>query len=185
MTILSRRTLFTGAAAAAAVLGSTAKPLPTQAAAPPAGKQNPGWYRYKVGSFEVTVVTDGMNSNPLPPTYVVNAGKDAVDAAITGAQLPADRATHRYTPIVVNTGSKLVIIDTGLGPGLYEKSKGAVGQFQTNLIAAGIDRNAVDAVIISHFHGDHINGLLGPDNKPYYPKCRVDGAGRRMGVLDG
>ena len=31
----------------------------SQAAAPPAGTQAPGWYRYKVGSIEVTVVTDG------------------------------------------------------------------------------------------------------------------------------
>src|SRR5437868_6091630 len=49
------------------------------------------------------------------------------------------------------------VASAGLGPNLYEQTKGAVGQFHTNLAAAGIDRNAVD--IISHFHGDHVNGL--------------------------
>ena len=80
---------------------------------------------------------------------------------------------HAYTPVVINTGSKLVAIDTGLGLGMFEQSKGAVGQYHANLQAAGIDRNAVDVVIISHFHGDHINGLVGPDNKPAFPNAEV------------
>ena len=76
-------------------------------------------------------------------------------------------------PIVVNTGSKLVVIDPGLGPNLYEQTKGAVGQFHTNLAAAGIDRNAVDVVIISHFHADHVNGLLTADSKPAFPNAEI------------
>jgi glyoxylase-like metal-dependent hydrolase (beta-lactamase superfamily II) len=58
-------------------------------------------------------------------------------------------------PVVVNTGSKLVAIDTGLGLGMFEQSKGAVGQYHGNLKAAGIDASQIDTVIISHFHGDH------------------------------
>jgi glyoxylase-like metal-dependent hydrolase (beta-lactamase superfamily II) len=87
--------------------------------------------------------------------------------------LEKDKLTAPYNPAVVNTGSKLVVIDTGLGPNLFEQSKGAVGQFHTNLAAAGIDRNAVDIVIISHFHPDHINGLLTADNKPAFPNAEI------------
>jgi hypothetical protein len=75
--------------------------------------------------------------------------------------------------VVVNTGSKLVAIDTGLGLGMYQQSKGAVGQYQTNLAAAGIDPKNVDTVIISHFHADHINGLLGADNKLAFPNAEL------------
>ena len=64
-------------------------------------------------------------------------------------------------------------IDTGLGLGMFDQSKGAVGQYHGNLQAAGIDRNAVDVVIISHFHGDHINGLIGPENKPAFPNAEI------------
>jgi len=64
------------------------------------------------------------------------------------------------------------VIDTGTGEAAFERSKGLTGQFQTNLKAAGIDRNAVDMVIISHFHGDHINGLITPDKKLAYPTPR-------------
>jgi glyoxylase-like metal-dependent hydrolase (beta-lactamase superfamily II) len=87
--------------------------------------------------------------------------------------LAMDQITVPYTPIVINTGTKLVVIDTGLGPALYEQSKGAIGQFHSNLAAAGIDRGAVDAVILSHFHGDHINGLITADNKPAFSNAEI------------
>ncbi|MBI4275512.1 MAG: MBL fold metallo-hydrolase [Rhizobiales bacterium] len=174
MNALTRRHVLAGAAAAGAATALT--PLlntPIRAAAPTAGKQVSGWYRYKVGSFEITVVTDGANVNPLADTYVANAPKDKVNDAIAASYLPKDKASQSYTPIVVNTGTKLVAIDTGLGLGLYAQSKGAVGQYHANLAAAGIDRNAIDTVIISHFHGDHINGLLDADNKLAFSKAEV------------
>jgi glyoxylase-like metal-dependent hydrolase (beta-lactamase superfamily II) len=168
---LSRRSLLTGTAAVTAA--ATAPSLSVHAAAPPVGKQAPGFYRYKVGEFEVTVVTDGANSGPLADAYVANAQKAEVNAALAADFMPPERVTGTYTPIVINTGSKLVAIDTGLGLGMYEQSKGAVGQYHSNLQASGIDRNAVDVVIISHFHGDHINGLVGPENKPAFPNAEV------------
>jgi len=137
------------------------------------GKQAPGYYRYKVGSYEVTVVTDGVNRSPLGENYVRNAPKEAVNRALASAHMETDKVTSPVTPIVVNTGTKLVVIDTGFGPRLYKQSKGAVGQFHSNLDAAGFDRNAVDAVIISHFHFDHISGLLTSDEKPAFPNAEV------------
>jgi glyoxylase-like metal-dependent hydrolase (beta-lactamase superfamily II) len=143
------------------------------AAVPQAAKQAPGFYRYKVGTTEITVVTDGAFGNPLTDTFVRNVKPAEVNHALEAMFLPKDKVTVPYTPIVVNTGSKLVVIDTGLGPELYAKQNGIVGQFHTNLAAAGFDRNAVDAVIISHFHGDHINGLVTADNKPAFPNAEV------------
>ena len=140
---------------------------------PQSDKQAPGFYRYKVGTTEITVVTDGAFPNPLTDTFVRNVKPAEVNQALEAMFLPKDKVTVPYTPIVVNTGSKLVVIDTGLGPALYEKQKGIVGQFHRNLAAAGIDRAAVDAVIISHFHGDHINGLITADNKPAFPNAEV------------
>ena len=171
---ITRRNLFAGAAVVGAGLTASKSIVsPARAAAPPAGKQNAGWYRYKVGDFEVTVVTDGTGTNPLSDAYIANAPKADVNAALAANFLPQDKLSHSYTPVVINTGSKLVAIDTGLGLGMFEQSKGAVGQYHSNLQAAGIDRNAVDVVIISHFHGDHINGLVGPENKPAFPNAEV------------
>src|SRR6478735_8975885 len=125
---ITRRNLFAGAAVVGAGLtASKSIVLPAMAAAPAAGKQNAGWYRYKVGDFEITVVTDGGGTNPLSDAYVANSPKDAVSKDLEAQFLPKDKITHTYTPIVVNTGSKLVAIDTGLGPAIYVQTKGALG----------------------------------------------------------
>ena len=88
-----------------------------------------------------------------------------------------------YCPCAVNTGSRLVVIDTGTGEANFKNSKGAAGQFHANLKAAGIDRNQVDVVIISHFHGDHINGLLDARQQAGVPECRDHGAGAGVEIL--
>src|SRR5712691_4761973 len=171
MTVLTRRTLLTGAVAAA--VAPLAKSLPARAAAAAAGTQVPGWYRYKVGSFEVTVVTDGVNRFKLPDDFVANAKKEEVNAALAAAHMEQDVFVGPYNPIVVNTGQKLVVIDTGTGEAAFNASKGASGQFLTNLAAAGIDAKSIDAVIISHYHGDHVNGLLRADNSLAFPNAEI------------
>ena len=171
MTQLTRRALLgsTAAGAAALSLGTSA----AHASAPPVGKQNAGFYRYKVGDIEVTVVTDGSNTFKFADGHLTNKTRDDMNRALEAAYLPKDQLTTPYNPIVVNTAGKLVVIDTGTGEAAYERSKGVTGQVQTNLKAAGIDRNAVDTVIISHFHGDHINGLITADKKLAYPNAEV------------
>jgi glyoxylase-like metal-dependent hydrolase (beta-lactamase superfamily II) len=174
MTELTRRNLLAGTVAttaAAAVPLATSSPV--RAAAPLAGKQAPGWYRYKVGSFEITVVTDGTNRFKFENDHVTNKKREDVNAALAAAYYEKDMMTTPYNPVVVNTGAKLVVIDTGTSEANFERSKGAAGQFQRNLAAAGIDRNAVDTVIISHYHGDHINGLLKPDKSLAFPNAEI------------
>lgn len=174
MAKITRRQMLVGTAAAAV---ATAVPFaassPVDAVAPFAGRQAPGFYRYKVGSIEVTVVTDGINRRPLPDGFVLNATKDEVNAALAAAFMEKNVFVGPYNPIVVNTGAKLAVIDTGTGEAAYRARKGANGQFLTNLAAAGIDANTVDTVIISHYHGDHINGLLKMDNSLAFPNAEI------------
>jgi glyoxylase-like metal-dependent hydrolase (beta-lactamase superfamily II) len=175
MTALTRRTVLSGAVAASAATLTLALSSPAQAAAPLSGQQAAGWYRYKVGDIEVTVATDGVNRFKFPDGFVSNQGREQVNAALSAAYLqPApDMIAIPYCPCAVNTGSRLVVIDTGTGEANFKNSKGAAGQFHGNLKAAGIDRNQVDVVIISHIHGDHINGLLTPDGKPAFPNAEI------------
>jgi glyoxylase-like metal-dependent hydrolase (beta-lactamase superfamily II) len=168
---LTRRAALAGAGASA--LMPLVKTAPASAAAPIAERQNASFYRYNVGTHQVTVVCDGVSTVNLPDTYVANATKDQVGKILAESQLPADKVTHTFSPIVVNTGSKLVVIDTGLGPDQFAQSKGRTGQFHANLTAANLDRNAVDTVVISHFHGDHINGLLAAENKAAFPNAEI------------
>lgn len=121
----------------------------------------------------MTVVTDGINRLPLPDGFVLNATKDEVNAALAAAFMEKNVFVGPYNPIVVNTGAKLAVIDTGTGEAAYRARKGANGQFLTNLATAGIDANTVDTVIISHYHGDHINGLLKMDNSLAFPNAEI------------
>ena len=175
MTELTRRSVLAGTAAAG---GATAFGLPPQtarAAAPLSGQQVPGFYRYKVGSFEVTVVTDGVNRFKFPDSFVAGKSRDEINAGLASVyQQPAkDMASAPLNPCVVNTGAKLVVIDTGTGEGTFAKSNGAAGQFHRNLKAAGIAHSQVDTVIISHFHPDHINGLLTLEGQPAFPGAEI------------
>jgi glyoxylase-like metal-dependent hydrolase (beta-lactamase superfamily II) len=167
---LTRRSLL-GAAAATALAPLTTSSI--DAAAPPAGKQAPGWYRYKLGNFEMTVVTDGVNTFKFADDHVLNKKRDEVSAAQEAAHQDKDMMTTPYNPVVVNTGAKLVLIDTGTSEANFERSKGTAGQLLRNLAAAGIDAGAIDTVIISHYHGDHVNGLLKADKTLAFPNAEI------------
>ena len=81
--------------------------------------------------------------------------------------------TIYFAPLVLNIGSKLVVIDTGNGALAKANTKGSNGLFADNMVAAGFDPKAVDMVVISHFHTDHVNGLLTADGTPAFPNAEV------------
>jgi len=91
MTEITRRTALAGVAA------TTLMPLsmtPARAAAPQATKQAPSFYRYHVGTHQITVISDGVTSVPRPDNYVVNAPKDEVGKVFAENHLPPDKAIH-------------------------------------------------------------------------------------------
>jgi glyoxylase-like metal-dependent hydrolase (beta-lactamase superfamily II) len=170
MTEVTRRRLLGGAAAAAAATALTpfaASPL--RAAAPLAGKQAPSYYRAKLGDFEITVLSDGARTSPIPDGYVKNVGKDQVLAAAEAAYMPKGQLTVPFNPMVVNTGSKLILLDTGFGPGAGP----TIGLLQQSLAGAGIDAKQIDTVIITHMHPDHSNGLKTADGALVYPNAEI------------
>jgi len=129
-------------------------------------------FRYRIGNVEVTVLSDGFRMVPLDG-YIMNASKEEIAAALRDAGLPTDRVKNTYSPIVLTTGGKRVLFDTGNGEAALKPSNGERGTLNNHLVAAGIDRNAIDIVVISHFHADHVNGLLAADNKPAFPNAEI------------
>src|SRR5215470_14493138 len=130
---LTRRALLAGAAASATV--PLAAALPVRASAPPAAKQAPGVYRYMVGSYECTSINDGSRTFPMPDGFVKNVSKDEALAAAEAAYFPKGQVTVPFNPQIINTGTKLVVVDTGYGPGIAP----SVGLLPANMAAAGID----------------------------------------------
>jgi len=167
---LSRREIM---GASVALAASVAAP-PLRAAVPQTGQQAPGFYRYRVGSIEITVVNDGVSRMPIGDGFVENASKDQVNAALEAAFLEKDFYAGPYNPIVINTGSKVALVDTGTGEAAFKANKGLNGRLlPISLAAAGFDANAIDAVIISHYHLDHIDGLLKADGSLAFPNAEI------------
>ena len=165
MSNLTRRNLLAGTAAAALALRAEQG----AAAPPPADKQTPGIYRYKIGSYELTALYDGIWYRPITDKFIRNAPFAEVEHALDAAFMPHDRLATPFTALVVNSGGKLILIDTGTG-GQIAPSAGAL---HDNLIAAGLDPNAVGRIVISHFHPDHINGIKDKDNNLIFPKAEI------------
>jgi glyoxylase-like metal-dependent hydrolase (beta-lactamase superfamily II) len=164
-----RRILVNTAIATAGTTIAQLPPLSAQAAAPPAGKQAPGFYRFRVGSFEVTVVSDGARPRPINDGLVRNVTKERVLAVAEAAFMPKGSYISHVNPIVVNTGAKLILIDTGFGP----RTGPNVGLLPATLTSAGIDPKTIDIVVISHMHGDHILGLRTLSGDLAFPNAEI------------
>jgi glyoxylase-like metal-dependent hydrolase (beta-lactamase superfamily II) len=173
MTDLDRRQLLGGAAAGAAAVLSSFPTSIAAAAVPPSGTQAPGFYRYKVGGFECTSINDGARSFPLPDTFVKNVPKEQALAAAEAAYMPKGMVTVPFNPQLINTGSKLILIDTGNGVANLEPTKGAVGRTLQNLAAAGVDPKSIDVVLLSHLHPDHTNGIRALDGSMAFPNAEI------------
>jgi glyoxylase-like metal-dependent hydrolase (beta-lactamase superfamily II) len=170
----------TAVAAASAALAPIVMPTPARAVAPLAGKQAPSFYRYKVGDDEVTVIHDGARSFPMPDTFVKNVSKDEALAAAEAAYMPKGMVTVPFNPTVVNTGSKLVLIDSGYGPNIAP----TVGLLPANMAAAGIDPKQIDIIVLSHLHPDHINGILATDGSLAFPQAEIKVPALDWGLLE-
>lgn len=159
-----RRQLLGTAAAAAAL---TAAP-PAIAKAPMSGKQAAGYFRFKLGDAEITTINDGFFVRPLAG-FVKNAKEEDVKQAVEDARLPGNGVFIPFTTVVINTGDKLTLIDCGNG----DSGAPTSGHWMANFKAAGFDPKDVDTVVISHFHGDHINGLRLKDGTAVFPNAEV------------
>jgi glyoxylase-like metal-dependent hydrolase (beta-lactamase superfamily II) len=107
------------------------------------------------------------------PAFIRNATIDETKAALAAAGLPTEFVPIPYTPNAVRTAGKLVLIDTGTGSGQWGGPK--AGTLMKHLAAAGIDAGAVNVILISHFHPDHVFGLMtrAPENKQVFPNAEI------------
>lgn len=157
--LLSRRHALIGAAS---VPLAAATATATRAAAPMMDAGTAPFQRVKLGGFDVTTLLAGTRSVPDPQNiFGMNVDKETFDSVSAAAHLPIDAAQFFFTPTVVNTGTELVLFDTGLsGAGTTAA-----------LAAAGYTPDQIDVVVITHMHGDHIGGLS-TDGTRTFPNAR-------------
>ena len=140
-------------------------------ASEPMVKTQPGFYRMMLGDFEVTALNDGVVAYPvsrvLPTATAAQIKRGLLENGLT------DPVGLSYNAFLINTGSKLVLIDTGTGGKLdNEPEFHGAGHLMANLRAAGYRPEQIDEVYITHQGQDHIGGLtLG--NERAFPNALV------------
>ncbi|WP_036165540.1 MBL fold metallo-hydrolase [Massilia sp. 9096] len=146
-----QRTLL--AAAVTGLAAAFAAVPAVQAAAPMVKSPAPGYFRLMVGDFEVTPINDGTVDLPVDQLLHENADTTRTILSKNFLKAPLETSDNAY---LVNTGSKLVLIDTGAGA-LFGPT---LGKFVNNLKAAGYQPEQIDEIYITHMHGDHVGGLV-------------------------
>jgi glyoxylase-like metal-dependent hydrolase (beta-lactamase superfamily II) len=166
MTMSSDRRAFlmTGSAAVTGAIGLLALPgmsraspvaVPRQAATTPA----PGFYRFRLGDFTITVLGDGEAHFPAE-LFGVNVSAQERAEFYTQRSLSLERIRLPIAPAVIDTGRRLILVDAGTGAG--GDPQPTTGWLPRSLAGAGIEPDAIDLIILTHAHGDHVGGLLDP-----------------------
>ncbi|MES2090081.1 MAG: MBL fold metallo-hydrolase [Pseudomonadota bacterium] len=136
------------------------------AQAPQVKTQAPGFYRMLLGDFEVTALLDGILD--LPPQKLLTNTTHTQVSKLLEKSFQKDTVPTSVNAYLINTGSKLVLVDTGAA-GLFGPT---LGQLLSNLKASGYQPEQVDEIVITHMHGDHVGGLM-LDGKLVFPNATV------------
>jgi glyoxylase-like metal-dependent hydrolase (beta-lactamase superfamily II) len=160
MHMLDRRMLLGAGVAAAAGAAALAPTVPASAHLPQAGERaQPGFYRFKLGTIEVTVVSDGKVAFPAETLWGDRA--DDARSLLTSTFHKPRPVELQINTILVNTGNKLVLIDAGCGVDKFQKTNGALHR---NLAAAGYAPADIDMILLTHAHFDHLWGISDHEN---------------------
>jgi glyoxylase-like metal-dependent hydrolase (beta-lactamase superfamily II) len=162
---LSRRRLLQGGAAIAGLAGA-----PAFAKGPMLGTQAPYFYRFKLGSAEATIVSDGPLPLGDPHKNYIGLTAAETDKQLTDNFLRLDDTVLEQNILVLNTGDRMVLFDTGLGS--LKAFGPTTGKMMTTLKQAGIDPKDIDAVVMSHAHIDHCGGCMADDGSRNFPNAQ-------------
>jgi glyoxylase-like metal-dependent hydrolase (beta-lactamase superfamily II) len=166
---LSRRRLLTGASATAAA-GLIGGVSAAQAKAPPLNTAAPAFYRFKLGSIEATIVSDGpLSIGPAARTFR-GPTEQELGKMMSDQFLPADNVVLDQNVLVINTGDKLALFETGMSS---VKRNDAMGRLVASLKQSGIDPADIDAVIPTHAHIDHVGGIMAADGSRNFPNAQI------------
>lgn len=140
------------------------------------GPLQPGVYRFKLGGMEVATILDSKSIREgLHPHYGANASADAVHALARENNIDTQRFEHHNIPTLVNTGSALVLFDTGNGalPREYEalRARMPAGNLIARLAELGHKPEDIDVIVATHGHPDHIGGLT-EGGQPVFKNAR-------------
>lgn len=173
MTVLSRRNFVVSAAAASAAFGLDGPMafIGRAEAQMGAGSEVPRFARFKVGDIEVTQLYDGIWQKAHDPGFIKNATVEDTKKALQEANLTDAHVPITFTVTVVRSGGRTVMFDSGTG-GQAAPTAGLM--MKESMQAAGIDPKSISTIVMTHFHSDHIFGLMAKDtNAQVFPDAEI------------
>jgi glyoxylase-like metal-dependent hydrolase (beta-lactamase superfamily II) len=122
---------------------------------------------FRIGTLRVTALRDAQFVAPNDAkVFGVDAGTEAVATVLKAAGLPGDRISLSVNALIVRSGARIVLFDSGLG------AKGH-GNLVASLKVAGLTPDQVTDVVITHSHGDHVGGLVDAGGKATFPRATI------------
>lgn len=172
MTMLSRRSFVVSAAAAWAAFGLKG-PLAFfgPAEAQTAGGEAPRFAKFKIGDVEVIQLYDGIWQKPHDPNFIKGVSVEDTKKALREANITDAHVPITFTITVVRSGGRTVMFDSGTG-GQMAPTAGLM--MRESMQAAGIDPKGISTIVVTHFHPDHIFGLMAKDtNAQVFPDAEI------------
>jgi glyoxylase-like metal-dependent hydrolase (beta-lactamase superfamily II) len=149
-----------------------ALPMPQALAKAPVAKdQAPYFYRFTHGKMQATVVSDGILPLGDPSASFLGSSKEEIGKMLSDNFLSPSNVVLEQNVLVLNTGDKLVLFDTGMGSSTMFGP--TTGKLLASLKAAGIDPKDIDAVVATHAHCDHVWGIMADDGSRHFPNAQI------------
>lgn len=173
---ISRRALLGAAAATLATPALVTAATEARAAAPFRNDLPPAWYRFKLGGYELTIISDGRLPLGKPEPAFPASPPEEIRNLLTSNFLDPASATLEQNALVLNTGRQLILFDTGMGESMGAASQmfgPTTGKLLANMKAAGIEPSQIDMVVLTHAHCDHCWALVDAQGNRNFPNAQV------------
>ncbi|MFN3823933.1 MAG: MBL fold metallo-hydrolase [Pseudorhodobacter sp.] len=129
------------------------------------------WYRFKIGGYEATILSDGLLNLGSAADQFPGADPAEVQQIMDDEFLPMTPMMLEQNCLIVKTADRLVLFDSGMGSTkLFGDDS---GRLFANIRAAGFDPEAITDIVVTHAHCDHVWGIMADDGTPHFPNADI------------